>query len=298
MLRMRSPLALASTLFCIALVLALVPALAHAQAATGTMNVERLRGSELEAGWAAQLNLNAAYAAGNVESVNIGWGGALHYVSLFADPIEPAPEADAGDDPCEDPPTALVHARDHTFFALSGGWARINGNVWLNNAFAHLRHTHWFIPLFGIDAFAQIQNNEITALNRRILAGAGVRLDAVYERMGTLAFGTGYMAEWEENEIPAGGVHPASPLNHRWTSYVTGHLELADGNFIVSDTLYIQPRLDSFSDFRVLNEFDMQVAIDSHFSLGVAVGVRHDSRPPDGVKPTDLRITNSIRVSL
>ncbi|MFK8001876.1 MAG: DUF481 domain-containing protein [Polyangiales bacterium] len=294
---MRPRLALALTIFCIALTSILMPGLARAQAATGTMNVERLRGSELEAGWAAQLSLNAAYATGNIESVNLGGSGALHYVRLFADPVEPASEADP-DEPCEDPPKALVHARDHTFFAVSGGWARINESVWLNNAFAHLRHTHWFIPEFGFDAFAQIQHNDITALNRRILAGAGVRVDAIYERMGTLAFGTAYMAEWEENEIPAGGVHPVSPLNHRWTSYVTAHLELADGKLVISDTLYIQPRFDSFSDFRVLNEFDLQVAINDHFSLGLAVRVRHDSRPPDEVKPTDLQFTNSIRVSL
>ena len=295
-------LSVLSALPAIVVVLALAaplstPAIASAQAATGTMNVERLRGSELEAGWAGQLSVNVSYATGNIESLNVGWGGAVHHVRVFDEPVAPAPEADS-DDSCEDAPTPLLHARDHTFFAVSGGWARVNGNVWLNNAFAHLRHTHWFIPMVGVDAFLQIQHNDITALNRRILAGAGVRLEAIYERMGMLAFGTGYMAEWEENEVPMGGVHPVSPLNHRWTSYMTARLEVADGALNFSNTLYLQPRLDDFSDYRILNEFDAAVAIDSKFSLGVSVTVRHDSAPPDTVAQTDLQIVNSIRLSL
>jgi len=53
--------------------------------------------------------------------------------------------------------------------------------------------------------------------------------------------------------------------------------------------LYYQPIFNKFSDFRILSENSLAVALTELLSLSLNCRIRHDSNPPDGIKETDTK---------
>ncbi len=168
---------------------------------------------------------------------------------------------------------------------------------YLNRLFGHLRWTAMWHEQIGSEVFGQLQFDEFLRLKLRVLAGGGVRVETEpVEELLEIALGTGLMMEHEVLDIDSTNAHARESLNVRSTSYLTLRLNLSP-TLTLSSTTYYQPKVDDFTDFRILEEAALEVKVTEHLSFVTSFSLAHDSKPPDGVESTDIVFAPKLRVS-
>ena len=158
-----------------------------------------------------------------------------------------------------------------------------DGHVWDENSqfanamMGHLRVTRRVSKRWSLEAFGQAEYDEFLLLIRRTLIGSGPRLSLLHTDPLSLKLGTAYMLE---NELLDKTVVDEKPetLAHRWSSYMSAKGEL--GAHVGWDaTLYIQPRLTDFNDFRLLVAATLSVALKDQLEFQLEFESRLDNKP-------------------
>ncbi|HOI86342.1 MAG TPA: DUF481 domain-containing protein [Lentimicrobium sp.] len=173
-----------------------------------------------------------------------------------------------------------VHAQYKTsrslYLALSDYEViRSESSDFSNKGMQHLRYNYKITDIWILEAFGQAQFNKVLNLNFRGLAGAGLRVKMIGEDKLRLYGGMAYMYEYEE---PL-----ESPIehNHRLSNYLSVSSKPVK-HFNVVNTIYFQPRIDFFADYRVSNNLDLIFKISSRLSYALALEFVMDNRPlPD-----------------
>lgn len=283
-MRSRRPSILASLLVCL---LGLVlPGLALGS----PINAEKLLDDPHGGGWSGSLQSSFALSRGNIDRLDFSAGGGIQYWTLHP--------AGAGYRGGRAPVGALPFFKDRWVLVANGAFVRFSLREVVNYGFAHMRYTRMWLPRLGSDVFAQAQYNELMLLRNRSLAGLGMRVDPVNRRVLQIWAGSGYMAERERNDTIPGDPHPARVVNHRWTSYGVVQLRLANAAIVARNTLYAQPRIDDFGDFRILESVQLEARATPVLAFGVEFEAQYDSRPPLTVQRTDLHVGSYLRVGV
>ena len=267
--------------------LACVLAIVCARHACAQVNTEVLRPDRATEGISGDLDASFAYAHGNVELLDVGGGGRIRYQTLH-----PVPAVSA------DEPAPLPYVAQQAFILAKGRFAQHGKEAFVSQAFSHARWTAMWIERVGSELFVQYQYNQFQRLLARALGGVGARVEIVHVPACLIWAGTGYMFEYNRIDVLEGANDSPSSYEHRSTSYLATRVELFDSELLLQNTVYLQPRFDKPSDFRLLEEFEAQSKITEVFALGVRLGLLHDSAPPTGVKHTDIQIASTLHVSL
>lgn len=263
-----------------------VSILSPARARANPVNAEVLRPNPFRAGWSGGLDGSLALSRGNIELLDVGGGARLQLQTLHPS------GAGTGATSTEVP---FVHHR--VFLTGSGRFAERAGASFINQAFVHLRWTAMWHERVGSDVFVQHQFNAFQRLRDRVVTGVGARFEVIHERAFMLWAGSGYMFEYDRIDVLPGASDAPEAFEHRWTNYLTARLAVFDGGLLLQNTLYYQPRFDTFADFRLLEELEALAKVTDVFGLGATLSVLHDSAPPTGVRATDLRLVSTVRLS-
>jgi hypothetical protein len=252
--------------------------------ATAQVNTEKLRSTGTE-GFSGAVDFSLFVRRGNVDLTRVGTGLRTQYETLHA------PEATTST-------TVAPRRRPKDLVLLIGNLTLgiRKGERYLNDGFSHLRWTRMWIPVVGSEIFAQAQYNEFLRLRQRVLLGAGARATPIDASWGEISLGTAAMFELEEIDEELGIDEPTTTVG-RWSNYLSLKLYLGDPNVGVVNTIYVQPRLDEFSDYRVLSEGEVTVGVTEALAFVVSVSILYDSEPPEAVEKLDLTIKNSLSVS-
>ena len=240
--------------------------LLFAPATLAQVNTEKMRiGDEVE-GFDATAAANFTFRTGNVEALDLGFGGRVDYRA----------------------------GRYAAFLTGSTQFSEAEDRVYLNRAFAHLRGTLRLpgLPWVRPEAFVQTERDESTLLTRRYLAGAGLRLALVTDSTVAVFLGSTPMLEYELLDRDRVAVDPETTVA-RWSNYLVFQLELTDLVTFVN-TVYVQPRLSHFEDVRVLDEAGLNVQITDALALRVTLHLRYDSEPPADLDRFDLTLRNGL----
>ncbi|MEX1362639.1 MAG: DUF481 domain-containing protein [Nannocystaceae bacterium] len=275
------------------LALGLLLWLAPRVALANPVNAEKLMSGVDHDGWRGNLESRLALSRGNVERLDFSTSGSLQFLTLYP--------ATAGHRraPAEGTPRFF---RDRWVLLTSGAFVRVGENDVVNRGFGHTRYTRMWRPRIGSDVFAQVQFDAFTRLRVRMVGGLGVRVDPIRREHVQAWLGSGYMVEYEVNDIiqPQPGEpadpHPAVLVNHRWTNYLVLQLQLADARFVVRNTAYAQPLLTDFTDVRVLDSVQLEARVGENFAVGFSLDTQYDSRPPRTVVPVDLLLGSYLRL--
>lgn len=178
------------------------------------------------------------------------------------------------------------------FFSGRATYGLENGDTYVNNFFEHLRYRRQLVgPLSG-EAFVQHEYDEFRRLGFRALFGIGPRVEFVF-RDWELSVGSAWMLELErlsdDGALDAGD----EERNHRWSNYLTVGGELTEGIALLQ-TLYVQPRLDEFSDHRLLSESAAVLDVKNWLAVKLSFVAAYDSRPPAEVESLDTTFTTSL----
>jgi hypothetical protein len=259
--------------------LTLALALVWAAPARAQVNTEALRPSRPRPGWGGEVDGSLALVRGNVRLLDAGGSGRLIY-QTFHDRDEAVP--------------SLKH---RAFLAASGRFAENATGTFINQGFLHLRWTWMIHRRIGPEAFAQYQSNQFLRLQIRALGGGGFRVDFLHTDTLQSWGGSGYMLEFNRINVAPGAPDRPDTREHRWSSYLTVRATFFDDRLRFQNTLYLQPRFDRLSDFRLLNDSEVSAKITERFSLGNTFSILHDSAPPTGVKATDLRLASTLKLT-
>jgi hypothetical protein len=256
-----------------------------AGAARAQVNAEALRPNLLKPGFSINLDGTLSLARGNIDLFDLTAAGRVQYQTLY--PVMESPSGEA-------PPPFV---RQRVFVAGSGRYSDAFGRAVVSQTYLHMRWTAMWHPRVGSDVFIQHQNDRFFRLQRRSLAGAGVRVEIVHEPRAMVWGGSAYMLEYERINVLPGALDAPQTVNHRWTNYLTGRFAVGD-YLLLQSTTYFQPRFDDFKDYRVLEVLESLGKVTDLLSFGVTLTVLHDSAPPTGVKDTDLRLSTGVHLTL
>ena len=185
----------------------------------------------------------------------------------------------------------------YTFLIGKGEYGWNDGKEFSNNALIHLRYIHEFKTWVKPELFAQVNYNNTNLLQFRSLFGIGARAVIISDTSSSLNFGTAYMYEYEDLDLPANAIHTYETFHHRWSNYISYSRKVSKSSRI-SLVVYAQPRLDKFNDIRILSENHIGVHLSDKLILSLNASIRYDSRPPDGIKDIDTNTKVGLTINL
>jgi len=254
--------------FVLVAVLVAWPAEARAQ----IVNVQSLLGQDLPEGFSGNLDAGADWRTGNTELLLVQGAATLRYKH-----------------------------EDHLVFAIvRSAYSRVgsgdDAQQIIGNTFEHLRYRWKLSPRFTAEAFAQHEYDQFRRLQLRALVGAGPRVTLLQNPKAGLVFGVAYMLEQEQLSEKDGTTDGGSRYTaSRMSTYLLFTSALNDVVTFV-DTVYWQPRLGDPSDFRLLDETQLQVKLSEHFTFKTAFVLAHDASPPQTVEKTDTALQTGVSV--
>jgi hypothetical protein len=163
-------------------------------------------------------------------------------------------------------------------------YAASTNEVFNNSGLIHLRYNRKLNSKVKWEAFSQLQYNQLLALNYRLLNGTGFRFSIVNKESTRLYTGTLLMQELENIR----GLYK-NTSDFRLSNYVS--MNLNKKQWAYSSTVYFQPRLDFWKDYRVSGQHTVSTSLGHHMRLKFELSHFYDSNPPLNV-PKSTVMTN------
>lgn len=220
-------------------------------------NIESQRPGPPPEGWSGNLEFTASGKSGDVEEDRYSIAGRLGF-----------------------------KAEKNTVFAvLQSAQTRSLGNTTADDAFAHLRMIHQYNDRVAGEAFTQFQEDEFASLLSRYLVGAGGRIELFSKDDSySVYMGLGAFHEWERTDLGTFTErHKAWRLNNYWS-----YQQKLNEQVNWYGTLYFQPDVDDFDDYRALLDSGFIVRLTGSLRMKVSYNLRHDSLPPKNLLATPV----------
>ena len=144
-------------------------------------------------------------------------------------------------------------------------------NAW----FLHGRFNYQFTQKLRFELFLQGQYNQLLVVEQRNLVGAGLRVKWVDKERFTGYLGNSYMYEVEYSD-QAG----TTKYNHRNSTYFTLSYAPKTGKFSVANTLYYQPLYRDLNDYRILEQFRLDIPLSGWLKIFTIYNYYFDSKTP------------------
>ena len=154
--------------------------------------------------------------------------------------------------------------------------------------FYHLRYNRKLNKVVRWEAFTQWQQNNITNIDLRFLAGTGPRFKLHESRRLKLYGASLAMYEYERDKKP-----PVAYKDMRGDMYMTFTYKPTVFISITSTTFY-QPLLRYVKDFRVLNQEAVTIKATKHFSITTSFDYLYDAFPAAGTPNINYTIINGF----
>ncbi len=159
---------------------------------------------------------------------------------------------------------------------------------YINNGFFHFRYNYDFQCKWLIaEAYTQIQFNRIQKILRRFLWGAGTRYVILNFDKYKIYTGTSIMYEFELY------IDKTFRDLIRGTTYISITLKPSE-TFTFFNTIYYQPKINEFYNFRITNETTAEAVIIKNLSFKTKFNYFYDSKPALTVQKIFYSLHNGI----
>ena len=226
-----------------------------------TVNIESRRIQSDTTGWLGNIGSNFMFQKNAIEVTNINLNAHVEYKSRKS-----------------------LYLVLGNYNLLKGGGETLN-----NNLFYHLRYNYKVNKWLRWEIFTQLQQNSITGIKLRLLAGTGPRFKLTRTKNIGLYAATAILYEYErEQTIPI--------IYHRdirSSTYFSFNYHNSK-NFELISTVFYQPLFNNLSDYRVLNEISLKFKFVRHLSFTANWYYLFDSRPAALTPKLNYSISNGI----
>jgi hypothetical protein len=179
--------------------------------------------------------------------------------------------------------------KDLYLFLANYNLLKGSGQTLTDNLFYHIRYNRKITPWLRWEVFTQLQQNSVTGIKLRYLAGTGPRFKISGTKQFALYAATAAMYEYEEEQTQPVIYH----RDVRSSSYVS--LTYKPGaNAEIIGTVFYQPLYRNFSDFRILNEINVQFKLGKRFNFVTGWYYLYDSSPAASTPKLNVSVSNGI----
>jgi len=179
---------------------------------------------------------------------------------------------------------------------LEHGYGTSNGITNTDRSFMHLRHRTRIDERWDWELFGQLGRDAFTRLQRRSLAGGGIRYGIAKDSGHRIAIlGAGAFYEAESLAAQSGTTDSESKL-WRGNLFLIFRQQLSNG-IQLSSTTYYQPAISDTADFRLLEQFSLRTPITESMNLKLSADYTFDARPPQTVGKGDLRYRTGLEIT-
>lgn len=144
-----------------------------------------------------------------------------------------------------------------------------------NSWFLHARFNYKLTNLFRLEAYIQSQNNKLLDVNSRNLVGAGIRFKLISKENVKFYLGNSYMYEEEKSDE-----FNKYFYNNRNSSYFSLTAYIPKSKISILNTFYYQPLYSNFDDYRILEQFKVELTLSKHLSFFTLFNYYFDSITP------------------
>ncbi len=167
---------------------------------------------------------------------------------------------------------------------------KLDGNSFVNRGTQHLRYNHRVTSGIKMEAFLQAQYDAVSEIDLRALAGLGPRFKLYANDDYRFYLGTLVMYEYEKSsDIVADRVQK----DIRGSVYVSFSLYPTE-NISVISTSYYQPKLESFSDYRLSSHTSFLIKIFKSLAFKTTFSYNFDAFPIFSIPRTQYELTNGL----
>jgi len=171
---------------------------------------------------------------------------------------------------------------------VSYAYGRSQGRSYANRGFFHARHRLRLSGAWSVEGFGQVEKDDFARLALRALAGGGMRWRLAYvPEQRAVYLGLGAMFEHERLRFQSGTSDARVSDVVRGNAYLVLKSRMNAHTRLISTT-YFQPDLASPKDVRLLEQASLDVRLAGKLDVRLSLVVRHDSRPPQHVRKTDI----------
>lgn len=215
-------------------------------------------------GTSGSLTANVTAQAGNTDFVQLGLNGRVFRV--------------------DGPVTTMIVG--------NGGVGFLGRSRFASSGLFHYRKTYRYTQMIWPEWYLQANYDRAQLLKFRTLAGAGGRTAVAEGRWGEVAAGASVMLEDERLDLPDTASHPRKSTVVRTSTSLS--FRLVASQLVMTSTSYVQPRIDSFADVRILEDLSIATPVTDRLAMTVSFDLRYDSRPPDGLSALDARLRTGL----
>lgn len=158
-----------------------------------------------------------------------------------------------------------------------------------NSLFFHLRYNYKINKVLRLEAFTQLQYDSLSGIQSRWLLGAGPRFKIKGDKKLSIYAATLFMYE-NEHQLAKPVIIQNNMRNSSYATVSWRPVEKAE----ITTTLFYQPLLKDFSDYRLLHELKMKFQFTKKFSFFTTWTFLYDSRPPVEIPNNIYTLKNGI----
>lgn len=158
-----------------------------------------------------------------------------------------------------------------------------------NNTFLHLRYNRKITNVLRWEVFAQGQNNQVTQIDSRFLAGTGPRFKILSNNVIRLYAASLVMYEREKERTEPVVTHS----DIRNSSYASFTITPGHTTEIITTTFF-QPLFKKFSDYRIMNQTSLKVKASKHFAVALHLNYLYDRFPAGTAPKTTYNFSSGI----
>ena len=144
-----------------------------------------------------------------------------------------------------------------------------------NSWFLHGRFNYKFNDLLRLESFIQGQYNQLLVVEQRNLVGAGLRLKWMDKENFSGYLGNSYIYEVEYSDRAG-----TTEYNHRNSTYLSLSYFPKSQKFSVANTVYYQPLYNNLDDYRILEQFRLDIPLSNWFRVFMIYDYYFDSKTP------------------
>ncbi|MBK7435024.1 MAG: DUF481 domain-containing protein [Chitinophagaceae bacterium] len=169
------------------------------------------------------------------------------------------------------------------------GFLKGAGKSLINYSFFHLRYNYKLNPVIRWEIFTQLQQNKITGIQSRFLAGTGPRFKVFSTPLIRLYAATLFMYEYEKETTPDARLHK----DFRNSSYISFTITPGKNLEIIS-TSFFQPIVNNWTDHRFLNQISLRVQAGKKLGIRINWDYLNDSKPVPGNPSENYKLSTGI----
>lgn len=151
---------------------------------------------------------------------------------------------------------------------------------------AHLRYTRRLSDILATEIYTQVEFNDFKKLNSRTLFGFGPRFVKSFQ---DLSFSLGVGAFYEMEELAK-----TDDLENWRGNFYSSILWKYDEVLSVNTTVYYQPKMDEWEDYRVQLNFGLETVFAKRFFQEFTYSLSKDTRPPTQVAKSDSSLLAEV----